>query len=181
MEKKLKDILSDVTNWLNFAEAKNLALLTFDSAWLAVFVKKFFESTYRGERIIFAFFSIIFIFPAIICLISFIPKLFTKRTIEERLKKELGSQSDTDNLLFYQDIFKYSDKEYYEAIQKRKFINYEMEEDGFDSDIYKYEKTMVRQIVILSGIAYKKYYLFNISLSITIGSFLIFIIAIIIG
>jgi len=184
MEKKLKDILSDVTNWLNFAEAKNLALLTFNSVWLATFVKKFFESKGIGERVLFAFFSIVSIIAIIICLISFIPKIlpqiFLKTTIEEVLKDKLPEKSETDNLLFYRDIFKYSEDEYYEVIQRRKFINYENGVDNFNSDNYKYEKTMVKQIVILSGIAYKKYYLFNIAIKVTAFPFVIFMISIII-
>ncbi|MSR92270.1 hypothetical protein [Inconstantimicrobium porci] len=172
MKGELKEILKDVTSWLNFAEAKNLALITFDGVWLSFFIKQFFECK-TGPKTLIVICSVMTALPILISLVSFLPKLFTKLTIESILKLTLDDKSDNDNLLFYKDILKYSPNEYYEAIQKRKFINHEEEYDKFESEKYRYEKTLIIQIVTLSGIAYKKYFLFNVALILTIFSIIL--------
>ena len=164
MENKLKDILNDVTHWLNFAEAKNLALLTFDGVWLGNCIKRFYDT----NKIIYVAFAIPLIFAMIICLSSFIPQIHGAKWISKKLKKDLGDKEDTDNLLFYKDIYKYSAEDYYKEIQKIHLISNDQVIDKFDSDKNKYEKAMINQIVILSGIAYKKHFLFDIAAKITI-------------
>ncbi|WP_394897197.1 hypothetical protein [Clostridium paraputrificum] len=176
----LQDLVKDITNWLNFAEAKNIALITFDSAWLTFWLKRFHENSIKEYKVIYAFISIIYIVALIICLISFIPKLFDKNIIEKRLKKSLDKKSSKDNMLFYKDIFKYSEEEYYKELKDRGLYSKNSIE-GSEEDINKYEKALVKQIVTLSGITYKKYYLFNISLVISIIPLVIIILGIIIA
>lgn len=105
----LKETFENVNNWLNFAEAKNAAILAFAIALLAaVGSMEYFTS----QRIGF----ILHVLGTSICmicsLISFLPN-------QGKDKKREDGCSEADNLIFYQDIAKYDPKGYLKAVYKR--------------------------------------------------------------
>ncbi|UZP03336.1 hypothetical protein JW813_16750 [Clostridium botulinum] len=172
-EGKLTNLLKDITDWLKFAEAKNLALITFNSAWLAYYLKNMIDNDLYQYKFLYIIGSLFCIVSILLCFIAFLPKLVDNSKIEGWLKKRLGNITEKDNILFYKDIFKYSFKEYYEEFQKKvlKVKNI----DSFESENNRYEKTLIMQIVVLSGISYKKYLLFDISLKLTMIPFIFLI------
>lgn len=181
MYEMLEKILEDTTNWLSFAEAKNAALIAFNGVWGAICIDKFLECKSKDIAFIYAFLCILCIVSVIISLISFIPKMFTSDRFEEYLKSKLKQQSIDDNMLFYGDIFKYSPKEYFESFQKNILKLGENKIEKYESDKMMFEKQLALQIVTLSTIAYKKYYLFKIALHITISPLVLVVIGIVIA
>lgn len=163
LENRLTSILRDTTDWLKFAEAKNLLIITFNSAWLTFYIKKIFDSDITNKNL-YIVLSMICIIALIIAFVSFIPKMFKPKFIDKFIKRSIGSISDNDNLLFYRDISKYSVDQYFDAIDKEFFDESLQNEESN----YNYEKTIIKQIIALSNIAYEKYYIFNISIVLSI-------------
>ena len=90
----LETIFSNVNSWLNFAEAKNAALMAFNIAMLAV---TWGSTENAGKNILFYGVNLAIVISTIIALKSFKP----------------------DNLLFYEDIAKYSKESYLIALYKK--------------------------------------------------------------
>lgn len=177
LEGKLTMLLKDTTDWLKFAEAKNLALITFNSAWLSYFIKSIFDVNNMESNKIYVIASIFCIISLLICFIAFIPKLIDFKLIKKVAKMLIGKQSPNDNMLFYKHICKYEPSEYYEKFQ-RKFPDGEVF-DKYNSNQNRYVKELVRQISALAHIAFKKYLLFNLAIIITIIPFVIFLVEVI--
>ncbi|WP_283696696.1 hypothetical protein [Clostridium perfringens] len=163
LENRLTSILHDVTDWLKFAEAKNLLIITFNSAWLAFYIKKIFDSSTTNKNL-YMVLSSICILALITSFISFIPKMFKSKFIDSFIKRNVGEITCEDNLLFYKDISKYSVEEYFNAFN-RDFFDGKLDNEELN---YKYEKTIIKQIIAISTIAYEKYYIFNISIVLSI-------------
>lgn len=173
LTENILNTLKDITDWLKFAEAKNTLLITFNSAWLSFFIKKIFEPDNANSQFYITT-SIICIVSLIISFISFVPKMFKKDIISNIIKKFSGEISEYDNLLFYKDISKYTEEIYYQKFQT-KLMNIE-NPIPFNSSQNGYEKNLIKQIIVLSKTAYEKYFLFNISLNITIVYILLMLI-----
>lgn len=163
LENRLTSILHDVTDWLKFAEAKNLLVITFNSAWLTFYIKKIFDSSTTNKNL-YMVLSIICIIALITSFVSFIPKMFKPKFIDSFIKKSVGEITCEDNLLFYKDISKYSVEEYFNAVN-RDFFDGKLDNEELN---YKYEKTIIKQIIAISTIAYEKYYIFSISIVLSI-------------
>ena len=99
----LETIFSNVNSWLNFAEAKNAALMAFNIAMLAV---TWGSTENAGKNILFYGVNLAIVISTIIALKSFKPD-------KGKCKKE------NDNLLFYEDIAKYSKESYLIALYKK--------------------------------------------------------------
>ena len=105
----LESIFSNVNSWLNFAEAKNAALMAFNIAMLAV---TWGSTENAGKNILFYGVNLAIVISTIIALKSFKPD-------KGKCKEETGVIKENDNLLFYEDIAKYSKESYLIALQKK--------------------------------------------------------------
>jgi hypothetical protein len=164
LENRLTVVLKDITDWLKFAEAKNLALITFNSVWLSYCIKNVFDSNVIDYKWAYRRASLMCIISLIICFIGFIPKISNNKVFYTFIKWIIGKKKKQDNMLFYKHISKYSNEEYYKKFQ---IDIMGKEEDTYNTNINKYEKALIQQIISLSLIATKKYYLFSASIVIT--------------
>lgn len=87
----LETIFSNVNSWLNFAEAKNAALMAFNIAMLAV---TWGSTENAGKNILFYGVNLAIVISTIIALKSFKPD-------KGKCKEETGVIKENDNLLFY--------------------------------------------------------------------------------
>ena len=105
----LETIFSNVNSWLNFAEAKNAALMAFNIVMLAV---TWGSTENAGKNILFYGVNLAIVISTIIALKSFKPD-------KGKCKEETGVIKENDNLLFYEDIAKYSKESYLIALYKK--------------------------------------------------------------
>lgn len=147
MEKELWDIFKNVNFWLEYAEKKNGYILT----WIAVqyTLIQLFKFEIKGVLLV----SIIcFALSFLICIINFFP--ITKiSSILYRLSQSCEKPSETDNLIFYGHIVKYSIEQYIENMEK--YLNISIKNN-------KYLSNLCGQIVINSGIADGKFIILKI-------------------
>ena len=169
LENRLTAVLKDVTDWLKFAEAKNLALITFNSVWLSYCIKNVFDSSVIDYKWAYVRASLMCIISLIICFIGFIPKISNNKAFHSFIKWILGKKRKQDNMLFYKHISKYSNEAYYRKFQ---IDIMGKEDDSYNTNKNKYEKALIEQIISLSLIASKKYYLFTVSILITVIPFI---------
>ncbi|MED4990111.1 hypothetical protein ETC01_00705 [Geobacillus sp. NFOSA3] len=163
-QKILTDLYSDIREWLKFAEAKNAALLTFDSACLFTLLRYqdvVFPKKDGYANLFFTISLIIILISIIILMISFLPKRFKKG-----LKNNEHSHPFSKNLLYYGDIVKYSPQRFLASI----FHKYNI--DNFDKN-NKYFNDLCTQIISLSRISVRKYRMFKCSLVLNILFFII--------
>jgi len=152
MEDRLRYVLSNVNEWLKFAEAKNAALLAANSAVVIGALRladgKVF--LFPLAEYYFYFFIAIVSLGGLICLLSFVPKLDIPWLLPTTLSK------DKDNLVFYGDISGYDPSSYVKALhhQSGKAVK----------TVDPFEEDLAEQVIINSRIALKKYQLFNIAL-----------------
>lgn len=96
MKNELQTILSNVNDWLKFAEAKNAALIVFNSAAIAGILQAF-SADDAAQLFLKGLMLFLFTIPVCICIYSFLPvmnKTFSYRKLEdaefEVKKKELN-------------------------------------------------------------------------------------------
>ena len=148
MENTLWKIFENVNSWLKYAESKNAYMLTFIGVQFTAL--KFFNVQSNGWLIL-CLISLAVCF--IMCAFSFFPKTVISKKIYY-IAQSHEKPADTDNLLFYGHIVKYSTNLYIEKMEKR--LNGQIIGN-------KYLEDLCAQIVINSGIADPKYTLFKIS------------------
>ena len=100
MQEQLKEIFDNVNNWVTFAEAKNAAIIAFNVACISCIWD---IEGIKEIKILPYIWGLGIIVSTIMALISFVPQ--TGKGISDNEK-----QSDSDNLLFFKDIAKYSKK-----------------------------------------------------------------------
>jgi hypothetical protein len=155
LNKGLEALYLDVKDWLKFAETKNVALITFNSACL------FFLFNLLKQQTAYITLSIIYcigiIISILIALFSYLPKFTRTNFIELIVLKFISNKDDNDNMLYYKDLIKYSQSElentYLKVFDVEEFTN-------------EYEKILIRQIRSISLLAYKKYAMFYLALSV---------------
>lgn len=144
--------LDRVNQWLNFAEAKNAALIAFILAILSVI----FGYPFEEYMVISTIIAICYIIALCISLKSFQPRYDKDATIP------MEKYSDKDNMLFWRDISKYSRSDYVEK------VNLDFCEKGEESKTNKtrerWEFLYAEEIIINARIAKKKYELFQTAL-----------------
>ncbi len=156
----VKDIFENVNNWLKFAEAKNGAILVFNSALIAVLFNileeynnnDFFIMLYLYEAIFFLSLAIV------IALLSFVPMLeYPYISFEE--------PKENDNLLYFGHIAKYHQhNDRYKS--KVKGLLEESDSNSSFDDYY------LEQIITNSKITYVKYKQFEFSIWFTLAAIL---------
>ncbi len=162
MEEQLKSIFSNVNEWLKFAEAKNGVLTAFNGGAVFtvlggfLFNKDMAIMANSYVKAYFICFAACASLSLIIALISFLAKV----EIPWLLKAEIHP---SDNLLFFGVIHKYDEKTYLDALWKA--LSKEKKET-----YTQMEKFYASQIIVNSGIAIRKYELFNSALLCTISA-----------
>lgn len=152
MEDRLRFILSGVNDWLNFAEAKNGALLAANSALIFSALGLADGKAFVSDWIGYYFYSSLLLasVSGLICLISFLPH------IEIPVLKSRSPSDESSNLLFYGDICDHDTSSYVSALCSRY---------GFAlDDVDAFEKELAEQIVVNSRIAVRKYRMFETAL-----------------
>ena len=143
--------LDRINYWLQFAEAKNAAVIAFVVAILAVI----WTSDYSDNTCMVIIISMLYITSLVISLYSFYPQ-GKNININDKMK----DCREEDNLLFWDDIAKYSLKDYIEC------VNNQM---GFEKDNgSKIETMYVEEIITNARIAKKKYKCFKWSVIVSI-------------
>lgn len=165
MEDKLKEIFSYVNNWLNFAEAKNGAIIGLNGACIIGLFSILLKTDYDIQ-----FWAKIYILITIILLIlSTGFSLFSFFPMTSKLKNDQdnNNQNQSPILLFYGDIAKFKDS--------RKFVmelynSYLENSTKTIEDITKLEDDYAKEIIYNSMITVRKYKYFKISLILTISA-----------
>ncbi|MDQ1589594.1 MAG: hypothetical protein QOG71_221 [Pyrinomonadaceae bacterium] len=168
MEERLKGIFANVNEWLKFAETKNAAIIAADAAalfgaltlilskdnglalWLYIYLHSFI------------FFVVL---SALAALLSVIPKT---KILQSKPKDD---RHETDNLLFYGHIAKYTPDEYLTELRTR----YEEPE----SKNPRLEFDYAQQITINSQITLSKYNYFSYAIWFAVAGILTPILAVI--
>lgn len=153
----LDKIFSNVNYWLSFAEAKNAMNIAAVIALLSIILDV------QAGNLLIGLSSVLLIISGVISFASFIPILHIKKNDQKDIKKE--------NLLFYDDIKKYSEQEY---LKKTKEYF-----DGKDGSKEKLNSFLSEEIVINSKITSRKYKMFKLAMILNILSLILLIIWII--
>lgn len=171
------NIENNISEWLKFAEAKNIALITFNSAGIWFTLDKLSDSKFLIPEIFLTSILICLISSTLLCFVSLFSasteNKFINLFINFVLKSYPMKKSRKDNLLYFLDIIKYSPEEYLDNI-----IQNLPKDEQFVSKILMFQSN---QITALSKIATTKYLLFNYSLKPIFILFIIGCISIIIA
>jgi len=139
----LEKNLERVNTWLQFAEAKNAAMIAFVVAMLAVI----YDGNILTNEILRIIITIIYILSLFLSVISFYPKYKKNVFLRD------GVYEVQDNLLFWKDISKYSVNEYLQAINTRIF---KTEQGKFTEE----QRMYAEELITNARIAKAKYDLF---------------------
>ena len=157
MDSKLSEIFSNINDWLKFAETKNATLLAGNGVLIFGIIRLIKEGDYSFILVLYVFFVISqLLISFVFCLVSFIPSLEMPWIFKSNTKNDNG------NLLYFDDISKYTPISYINDLKKALNIDKE--------DFTSYEKMLVEQIIVNSVIASKKYKLFKISIWFTLSA-----------
>lgn len=119
LTKYLQEQLERTNHWLAFAEAKNAALIAFDTAIISFLLKEFFDFFMKNNqlrekvfividaRILFSVILIIFLISLVISLASFLPIFSLKNKFYEN--NVMGNY----NLLYFKDLVKFANSNVY--------------------------------------------------------------------
>lgn len=167
MDEKLKDIFSNINDWLKFAEAKSATLIAGNGA--LIFGISRLANTYDVTGLLWGYlvFSVILCITSMaICLISVIPSL----CMPWEVKPE--GISNKDNLLYFSDIAKYTPLDYLKALEKSLGLE--------GSEFTGYQKSLSSQIIVNSVIAHRKYRNFKTAAWLTLAALISPILALLI-
>lgn len=155
-----KQIFDNVNVWLHFAEAKNVAIITFNVAVLSVL----FDCEFASKNHILATIVIILLLVSIvISLVSFIPcNVDNAYNIDDKTKKL--SNDVNNNLLFYKDIRNYDPVTYVEKVYNTYF------EKISSKNLSKIHLDYANEIIINSRITMRKLNFFSAALYIDIAA-----------
>lgn len=164
MKQTLKYIYERLLDMLRIAEGKYAITIALASGVIVfcssfVSVQNLATRVLAGGTIVFSLVSIIYGFVA----------LFARR-IKVHTKK---SPTDTDNLMFYKNISKFSAEDYIEQIKKAYKFPASYKPDGFDLDL---AKTIIAQARVIT----LKFWYFNVSLFFLILAVLLAVVMILI-
>lgn len=155
LEDRLDITLGGVNGWLKFAEAKNGALVTFDTAVLFGLTQVYFEfgSTCVWFNVWTGIVAIQLFAAIVLCLLSFIARTKVPSFLVSRARS-----SSQLNPLFYGHAAE---------MQPNVLLNVLGQSVGFVSDGDKLHEDLAQQIVINSKITLQKFALFNAALWVT--------------
>ncbi|WP_195421580.1 Pycsar system effector family protein [Faecalicatena contorta] len=166
VQELLQEIYSNINNWLAFAEAKNAAIIAFNIACISFMCN---VNWFANVKVLFYVVCIGMLASTIMALISFIPQMGKKI-------KNKGIHCESDNLIYYRDIAKYSKEDYL-----KKIFKYYVNVDILDNEILKVEEDYAEEITYNAGICVRKYKWFEYALKVEIIMLLILIIMVVIA
>lgn len=162
MQILLEKAYTEISENIKFLEAKNAALVTLDSALLAILGTLIFnQDVLFFYRWLIALFAIYLLGPLTLALVSFRTKDFLgkvekKGVLQKRINKS-GIAKTPSKLLYYAYIFKYyanAPAELLADISNQKGV-----------EATQVEHQLASQVVDLSAVAYRKAELFNIAIT----------------
>lgn len=156
---ELKNIYSDVSEWLKFAEAKHAGMF---AVWIALIVAVISNDNIFSKNIVLQTIIVVASSPGLIInIISFVPFLNQQKSIKERCYKKY--QACDKNAVFYTSIFV---KTYDEQGSRSNIISsYKqiLKERGFEHLDDPLIEDYICQIVDVSTVGSIKVYLFNVA------------------
>lgn len=157
MDEKLKDIFSNINDWLKFAEAKSATLIACNGALIFGISRIISSFDLKGGYLLYLLLvSVLCILSIAICFLSIIPSLSMP------WDKKPSGISDKDNLMYFSDIAKYTPLAYLNALKDKLELD--------DSVFTGYQRDLSNQIIINSVIADKKYRAFQKSIWLTLAA-----------
>ncbi len=179
-EEQLYKILTNVNDWLKFAEAKNFGLLTLNAA----IVFGFSQTTFDNNSVIKIAGSYVFL-PFI--LLSFLPCLISLFPILAIIERKTKSKRENIIKSFINYLSNLIDKEnsfenihfygYLKDINEAEFESKLKTKTGFSEAFTVYETELSTQILYNSRITWLKYQLFKIGAFLFLLGFILFIIS----
>lgn len=163
--KKLDELLeknfSNVNSWLNFAEAKNAANIAFVVACIAAIF------SLEDMNVLLYIICIFLIISGMCSLFSFLPRLGNK-VVRKNLSifRNKKRKAKGDNLIFFENIKKYSGDAYVKQVCKMYFG-----ETKYNPT--KYQLDLSYEIVYNSDIVSRKYKFFKFAMYLDIVAFLL--------
>ncbi|SHK59206.1 Pycsar system effector family protein [Alicyclobacillus tolerans] len=146
MKDELKYLFDKVNDWLKFAEAKHVAIITFDTAALFGLISLLTNSSIATAiKVPVTIFVMGIAISLLISLFSFSPITNSSKIIRTE-----GGIAKNDNLLYFGDISKYESPQYKEALKEK-----------FKCQLSEWEGQLADQILINSKIVMRKFKLFN--------------------
>lgn len=160
MNKFLEKAYSEVNDNIKFSEAKNAALITLNSALIAVAAEKIFDNNILfWWRVLIALIVIFLLVPTILSMFSFRATTGSEKLITKKIYDFLSNSNNIEDspkkLMFYAYITKF---------YKDKPEEYLKDVFGNNADLNTYNKQMASQIIDLSSVAYRKFLLFNFAI-----------------
>lgn len=157
MDEKLKEIFSNINDWLKFAEAKSATLIACNGALIFGISRLISSFDLKGIYLLyFILILVLCILSISICFLSIIPSLSMP------WEKKPSGTSDEDNLMYFSDIAKYTPLAYLNALKNKLELN--------DSVFTGYQRDISNQIIINSVIADKKYRAFQKAIWLTLAA-----------
>lgn len=157
MDEKLKDIFANINDWLKYAEAKSATLIAGNGALIFGMTETIKDSDIPKSIEYYSYMSMtLCLISMIICLLSVVPSLSMP------WESKLHSVKETDNLLYFQDISKYTPINFLKNLSSRLNIT--------ACDFSGYQKDLAKQIIINSTIACKKYEFFKVAILFTVAA-----------
>ena len=153
LEELLEKNFANINSWLNFAEAKNAANIALVVAGIAAILAM------KETNIIQYTICILLGTSGICSLVSFFPKL-------GKILFNEGKIDVNDNLLFFEDIKKYSGYEYVSQVSRLYFHT-------TGNSFTKYQIDLADEMVYNSGIASYKYRCFQWAVTLDILAFIV--------
>lgn len=156
----------EISDNIKFLEAKNAALITLNSALIALGSDTIFDSTICFfYRALIAFFLVLLVIPLGCSIFSFRAMTGSEGKVIRGIYKLLDSQNKislaTKRYMYFAFVHKFfssNPMEYWKSILPN--------EEPIGQKVFSYQ--MANQIVDLSGVAYRKSILFNIAIKIEI-------------
>jgi len=173
IDEQLKFIFTNINDWLKFAEAKNGILIAFNGATIFGLLQSWESLNETVIPLVQYWFIPLLIISSIVSFSSFIPFLDIVEVLTTTKKtKKKGSSDDekidinTINVYYYGNIKDISPDDYLKTI----YILNKME---LTPQVNKMELDLVKQIIVNSRIAWKKYTAFKWAGVLTLGGVII--------
>lgn len=164
MKEKLKEIFDNTNNWLNFAEAKNGALIAINSTLIIEIFSNLFDQKINVNSCL----GISILFSLGLLLISNGIALWSFKPMTDKFVNTGSNDYNDLILMFYGDIAKCKNAtQYVLSLYKNYFNDYTKNE----KDINKQEIDYAREIIYNSKITVRKYKFFRWALNLTILAF----------
>jgi hypothetical protein len=170
MEETLKTIFANINDWLRFAEAKNGAIIAVNGAAIFGILKSLTED--KDLKVLVCFILLLLIISICVIIYSFIPQLVGLKNYSKLSQEEFDKNKKELNSLFFGSLVNLT------SVQFLDLISYKSAKE--QEEIKGIHVDYANQIIINSEIAMTKFLLFRVASILTLGSFVLGLIALII-